>query len=95
MQRITVDGAVVEIGNVVWRVHRTYCSITRKRLTKHDLGSYWQFFSKEMFASQHAAVEVALADAQERARQAVRDLRRERRNIEKLQARLAGMDTSE
>jgi hypothetical protein len=86
-ERKTVDGAMIAVGHVVWRV-RQYMGIRQLKLRRHHLGLWWSMISKEIYSTERAAILAALDIERDALRKAKTEARRATGAMAKLAERL-------
>lgn len=89
---ITADGVEVKRGDIVWRVF-SHGLVTRSKVGGDTLKVWsWWRLHESMYATERAALTVAVAAARRRLKKARQNVRSEARSVERLTARLASLD---
>jgi hypothetical protein len=89
-QRATIDGIPVKVEDVVWFVRPG--SVTRRSLHKTDLGMWWEAWtSKQIYATERAALGAAIERESLAAKSARREVRRAEAAICRFVARQGGL----
>jgi hypothetical protein len=86
--KVTVDGVPVKLGDLVWR-WQGWGNPKLRKLDKVDLGMWWQMMRKQIYSTEQAVLEVAIAEQRIAMVKAAGKLRATRKAIERLTARLA------
>ncbi len=85
--RVTVDGVAIKKGDRVWRT--TGASVNRRKVDAWDLTDWaWQFFGKQIYSTEFAAVAAAIVLAKKDLKKAKAEVRRAGIAIARLTARL-------
>ena len=88
--RCTVDGVPVKLGDRVWFWH--CCRVYQRALHRTDLGMWWEpKTSNQIYSTERAALDAAITDERIALNRAKRDVLRTSRSIERLSARLRGV----
>ena len=82
----TVDGVPVVVGDKVWT--SDVCGVRRTTMLKCHLGWWWSMTSKQIFSTERAAIEDAIAKNAAALKRAKGEQRRASNAINRLRARL-------
>jgi hypothetical protein len=82
----TVDGVPVKVGDVVW-LWVGWGNVKQRKLDRVDLGMWWSMRSKEIFSTERAALDAALANQRQELKKTRQKVRSIQRLLERLTAR--------
>lgn len=82
-----VDGVPVKVGDVVWRADVN--GVRQCKVAKHHLASWWEWWSKQIYSTERAAVVDAIETEKKALGKARAEARRATKAIERLATRLA------
>jgi HAMP domain-containing protein len=88
--KVTVDGVPVKFGDRVWR-WQGWGNPKLRKLNKVDLGMWWEMMRKQIYSTEQAALEAAVAEQRIAMVKAAGRLRATRKAIERFAARLVVM----
>jgi hypothetical protein len=88
IERRTVDGISVKVGDTVFRADTYTASDTSCRLYKHHLGMWWERLSAEVFSTEQSAILGAIGNQKKVLAKARKEVRRANKAIERLTAKL-------
>lgn len=85
--RKTVDGVPVKVGDLVW-TSRPGDRVRQRKLTKLDLGYWWDMLGPEIYSTKVGAIRGAIKREAARRSKALREARTAAVSIERLRGEL-------